>query len=138
MKKFKTLSILILCMNFLFVNSSFSQQKGETLSIVVKSPDNFFVDEGSDFYASFIFKGINDNFNTKEITSKVNALDGVFKFGIKNSSDKIANQRRCYIRLKKDNYLRTFSKVLIYMNVQKVEVNDKLMDADKFILSLKK
>ena len=138
MKKFKTLSILILCMNFLFVNSSFSQQKGETLSIVVKSPDNFFVDEGSDFYASFIFKGINDNFNTKEITSKVNALDGVFKLGIKNSSDKIANQRRCYIRLKKDNYLRTFSKVLIYMNVQKVEVNDKLMDADKFILSLKK
>jgi len=138
MRQLKSFAFFFLCLNFLIVSASFAQQKSGKLSIIVKNQDNFFVDEGSDFYATFILKGIDDSFNTKDITSRANNLEGVFKFGIKNSSDNIANQRRCYIRLHKENYLKTFSQVLIFMNVDKVEIDKKLIDTDKFLLEYKK
>ncbi len=135
MKNFKTLTIWLTgAFMLLAVNISFSQEKTEEMFIYVENSETFFIDEGEEIYTTFYLKNFGDAQSTKPYMEKVEKFTDAIKFSIKNfSSEEPSEQRKCSIRMHKENYLKTFAKIINLLEIKEVQVNDEFMDIANFI-----
>lgn len=106
--------------------------------IVIDNYDEFFQESGNSIVIEkFYLKNIFEDESSKPLFVSINELSGVNQFYIKTSSDEIANQRACYLELKKEDYFRTFRMALFKMNVRFILYNGNLLTIDEFY-SIKK
>ncbi len=141
MKNLIKLSGIILCLMFIF-NNAFAQNNNtnsvKDRYIIINNIDEFFVftnDEYSEL-ASFELFNIYENESSKPLFVSVNELPNVIKFNIKSHSIKFENQRTCYLRLKKTNYLITFKQVLKKMQVAYIKTNDNFIELETYFAQL--
>ena len=85
----------------------------------------------------FFIHNFPDEKSSKEMQQKINAVKNVYSFGIASRAEKISNQRRCYLKLEKNNYLKTFKKVLSEMEIDHILLNNQKTDINSFIKKLK-
>ena len=134
MKNFKTLAIWLTGAFMLLANISFSQEKTEEMFIYVEDSETFFISEGEEIFATFYLKNFGDAQSTKPYMEKVEKFTDAIKFSIKNfSSEEPSGQRKCFLRMNKENYLKTFAKIITLLEIKEVQVNDEFMDIAKFI-----
>ena len=134
MKNFKTLAIWLTGAFMLLANISFSQEKTEEMFIYDEDSETFFISEGEEIFTTFYLKNFGDNQSTKPYIEKVAKFTGAIKFSIKNfSSDEPSGQRKCFLRMNKENYLKTFAKIINLLEIKEVQVNDEFMDIANFI-----
>ena len=118
----------------LLANISFSQEKTEEMFIYVENSETFFIDEGEEIFTTFYLKNFDDAQSTKPYIEKVAKFTDAIKFGIKNfSSDEPSGQRKCFLRMHKENYLKTFAKIINLLEIKEVQVNNEFMDIAAFI-----
>lgn len=134
MKNFKTLAISLIGAFMLLANISFSQEKTEEMFIYVEDSETFFVDEGEEIFTTFYLKNFGDAQSTKPYMEKVEKFTDAIKFSIKNfSSEEPSGQRKCFLRMHKENYLKTFAKIINILEIKEVRVNNEFMDIAAFI-----
>jgi hypothetical protein len=85
----------------------------------------------------FYLHNFADGKSSKSLHEQINAMDEVVKFGIASSAEEYSNQRRCYLKLPKDNHLSAFKSVLKAIPVDYVLVKGERLSVNEFIQTLK-
>lgn len=139
MKNFMQINAIILSL-ILMCNNVFAQDaianSIKDRYITINNIDEFFSftnDESSEL-VSFELFNIYEHESSKPLFINVNELPNVVKFSIKSSSTQFENQRTCYLRIKKTNYLITFQQVLQKMEVAYIKTNDNFIELEKYFV----
>ncbi|MDD2636792.1 MAG: hypothetical protein PHW82_14970 [Bacteroidales bacterium] len=128
--------ILLICNNIFGQNSTTDQIKDRYINI--NNIDDFFLFKDTEVseLVKFELFNIYENESSKPLFVNVNELSDVIKFTIKSHSTKHENQRTCYLKLKKTNYLITFKQVLKRMQVKYIKTNNDFIELDKYFAQL--
>ncbi|MDD2386356.1 MAG: hypothetical protein PHP52_06190 [Bacteroidales bacterium] len=139
MKKLMKINGIILCLMLIF-NNVFAQDNNANIVkdryIIINNIDEFFSftnDESSEL-VSFELFNIYENESSKPLFVSVNELPNVIKFNIKSNSEQFENQRTCYLRIKKTNYLITFQQVLQRMEVAYIKIDNNFIELEKYFV----
>lgn len=137
----KKQTIALVLLSVFFAIPVFSQNKVEDLTsryVVIDNFDSFF-NVKDDCVESQVFyvKNFDEELSSKPYHVTINEFDNVIKFSIASSSEQFHRQRRCFLRLEKEEYIKIFYKVLKAMEVTHVVVGEELMSLDVFYQSIK-
>lgn len=138
MKKLFTYFILLVSFALLTQSLSAQEASGQKYYLVVEDAKSLFSDNDSLMVIDkFFVHNFPDEKSSKDIHQRINKIKNVYRFGIASRAEKISNQRRCYIKLEKENYLKTFKKVLQEMGIDYIILNDEKINLNSFINKIK-
>lgn len=104
--------------------------------IEINNLENFFMSSEeypNDLICNFELYNIYEGESSKPAFVNVNELSNVTKFSIKARSEKYENQRTCYLRIKKINYLSTFGLVLDRLEVKNIKFEGSFITVQEFL-----
>lgn len=138
MKKLIILTVMIAGLAFISkpVVSQENTKKG--YFIAFDDVSDIFVEDGDQMIIeTFYLQNFPDGKSSKFLHKKINEIETVDKFGIASDSERFSDQRRCYIKLPKDNYMDVLKHVLITIPVDYVLVDNDKLSVEEFIEKIK-
>ncbi|MGC9330372.1 MAG: hypothetical protein ACP5DZ_00670 [Bacteroidales bacterium] len=128
--------MVVVVVTVLVYSPASSQTKiNEGFVISVDDVTGLFVEKDDDvmMIETFYLENFPEEKSSKPLHEKINQMEDVVKFGIASGSEQHNNQRRCYLSLKKSNYVKTFEKVLNAIPVTTIIENGENISIDECI-----
>jgi hypothetical protein len=133
MKKIILSLVLTLALSATYVFSQENNEQTTDRFILVEDFSTFFTEKENCIEVNpFYIQNFDENESSKPVHLAVNKIKSVIKFGIASGSETHFQQRRCYIRMDKNNYQESFYKALLAMDIKYVLVDDQKLTLPEF------
>lgn len=137
-KKLLTLALATMATVFLTHPLSAQEEISEGLFLKFEETSDLFTEKDDlMMIEKFYLHNFPDGQSSKYLHLRINAIKDVIKFGIASSSEEKSKQRRCYIKLPKDNYHDVFKQVLQNIPVDYIMLGEEKLTINEFIDRLK-
>jgi hypothetical protein len=138
MKKAVILTIIITGFIFITVPVSSQDKKTDAFFIDLEDISGLFVEKDNTMMIETLYlQNFPDGKSAKPLHSKINAMKEVVNFGIASDSETQSGQRRCYLEIKKYNYVENFRKVLNAIPVEYIILDGTELSVEDFIKKIK-
>lgn len=133
MTKFNLFIISVLATILFSVDTGFAQTAEKAnIQMIIANKDSVFYFQDDVVRVEFKIKGLYSSENVKPYVEQAALFDDIVKLRIKDVSD-IDGYRKCVAVVKKDNYKKSFSKVLSLMRIKEVLFEDKKISSNDFL-----
>lgn len=128
------LAFIIVCGFSTYAQNDISKKTERYIEI--NNLESFFITSSEypdEVICYFELHNIFEHESSKPVFIAVKELSNVTKFSIKSRGERYENQRSCYLRMKKQNYLSTFGIVLKKIEIKHVLFEGNFITIDEFL-----